>query len=183
MPDINEIISLPGSERGILSIILNSRDKILECETKNLYADHFSVPGHKMLYSAICHLYSRPDVGNLDSLVIYNTVTDQAARASIDALGGMTYIDTLIQSNVADNLNIYINHVRTCALKRIAYNMGTDIQNFVLQNNNPDASVEELFDYVQRRTLDLVLQNESQEEVYRMGTSAGERLQRSGGMI
>ena len=46
--DINQIISKPGSERSILSIILNNNDKIVECESNNLFAKHFSVPGIRL---------------------------------------------------------------------------------------------------------------------------------------
>lgn len=177
MPDvnINEIISRPGAERGILSIVLHDRDKIIECETQNLYADHFSVPGHQYLYSAICYLSGNPEVQNIDSLLIYNTVTDNVAKAAIDSLGGMSYIDSLIHSRVADNLRHYINDVRTCALKRMAYSLGSDIQSYVVEHGE-DTTVEELITDIQNRTLNLVLSSESEVEVYRFGSDTERRL-------
>jgi replicative DNA helicase len=178
MPDINinEIVSKPGSERAILSIILNNHDRIVDCESEDLYAEHFSVPGHQRLYSAICYLYSRPDVSSIDSLLVYNTISDAEARAEVDLLGGMAYIDSLIQSRIADNLSLYINHVRTCAIKRMAYNMGEDVKRIVLQNTDDSYSAEQLLEVIQQKTMDLVLQHEAQEEVYHMGDGAEERL-------
>jgi replicative DNA helicase len=172
--NINEVISRPGSERGILSIIVNNPDKILECEEFDLYSDHFSVPGHKNIYSAICYLYTNPDVQHIDALAIYNTITDPTSRQSVDELGGMAYIDSLIQSRVADNLRMYINQVRSSAIKRIAYNLGTNIQDLAINDNNE--SVEELVEEIQRRVLDLVITNEGESDVYHMGDDAEERL-------
>lgn len=177
MPEINinEIVSKPGSERGILSIILNDNDKIVECEGKNLYANHFSVPGHQVLYSAICYLYGREDITRIDSLAIYNTITDQEAKRSVDELGGMSYIDTLIQSRVIDNLDFYVNQVRNCALKRLAYEFGGQIQENILASDIDQPAIE-LLDQIQQATLDLVLENQEQSDVYRMGTETEEIL-------
>lgn len=179
MPDINinEVVSRPGSERGILGIILNNNDKILECEAKDLYANHFSVPGNQILYSAICYLYSREDITHIDSLVVYNTITDPEAKQSVDSLGGMSYIDSLIQSRVSDNLNYYITQVRNCAIKRLAYAFGAQIQEDVLESSL-DQPAEELLNRIQQNTLELVLQNEEESEVYEMGTDTEEVLRR-----
>jgi replicative DNA helicase len=176
MPNINELISRAGSERGILSIIVNNPDKILECEEQDLYADHFSVSGHKHIYSAVCYLYTNPDVQHIDALAVYNTITDPHSRTSVDELGGMAYIDSLIQSRVADNLRLYISQVRSAAIKRIAYNLGAEIQDLALNDQNE--SVEELMEEIQRRVLDLVISNEGESDVYHMGDSAEERLTR-----
>jgi replicative DNA helicase len=176
MPEvnINEIVVRPGSERAILSIILNNHDSILECENSNLFADQFGVPGHKYLYSGIAYLYTRGDVRNIDAMLLYNTITDTDARRAVDELGGISYIDGLIQSRIVNNLGIYINQVRASALKRLAYQMGADIQQTVLRDESEN--VEELLEDIQRRTLDLILNNETESEVYRMGTSLEERL-------
>jgi replicative DNA helicase len=176
MPDvnINEVICMPGSERGILSIILNNGDKILECETNELFAEHFSVPGHQYLYSAICYLYTQPAVTQIDSLLLYNTITDPSAKEAVNTLGGMQYIDSLMQGRIADNLLIYIEQVKTQALKRMIYNMGEEFKQMVLNDESND--IEEMLDSVQRKTIDLVLSSESEEEVYKMGDSAEDRL-------
>lgn len=173
--NIDEIICLPGSERAILSIVLNNPDKLLECEQENLFYQHFAVKGHQVIYSVICYLYSNENVRRIDAMLIYNTIEDANAKQSVDELGGMMYIEQLILSRSADNLKLYIKQVKNCALKRLAYNMGSDIQRLVLEDNID--STEELLETIQQKTLDLVLNNESQQEVYQMGTKLEARLQ------
>lgn len=172
---IEDIISKPGAERGILSIILHNKDRVIDCETEGIFSEHFSVKGNEYLYSAICYLSSNPDVHTIDSLLIYNTITDPEAKVAVDNLGGMQYIDTLIQSRVADNLRVYINQVRGCALKRTAYQLGIDIQGLVLRSDDSE-SVEELMNEIQQRTLNLILNGESTTEVYQFGTDTERRL-------
>jgi replicative DNA helicase len=173
--DINDIIIQPGSERAILSIILSNHDLILECENQDLYAEHFGVKGHRYIYSAIAFLYSQSNVDNIDAMLLYNTINDAEAKQAVDELGGMNYIDSLIQSRIVNNLNIYISQVKTCALKRLAYNMGADIQDIVLRDAY--STTEELLNAIQQKTLELILNNESEAEVYRMGTNLEQRLQ------
>jgi replicative DNA helicase len=176
MPDINinEIICRPGSERGILSIVLNNPLRVVDCEQKGLYAEMFSVMGHKYIYTAIIALCSQQEI-HLDSNVLYNSLADINARQAVDALGGIAYIDSLIESRVADNLSLYIEHVKASAIKRLAYNLGGDIQRYILDSPE-DATTDVVLDQVQRRVLDLVLENESRSEVYRMGERLEERL-------
>lgn len=174
--DINQIISKPGSERSILSIILNNNDKIIECESNNLFANHFSVPGHQVIYSVICYLYSREDINRIDSYAIYNSITDQEAKASVDELGGMGYIDTLMQSRASDNLVFYINQVRNCAMKRMAYQLGAQIQDMVTDLSNIDSPAEDIFERIQEQTNEIILENQEQSEVYLMGSTTEEIL-------
>lgn len=169
-------ISKPGSERAILSMVLADNDKLAECEQHDLYAAHFFVPGNQILYSAINYLYQRADISSIDSLVLYSTIEDPQAKAKVDELGGMGYIDALMQSTIMDNLGFYINQVRNCAIRRMAYDMGGDIQNTVI-NANPDTPVSELLNDIQQQTLNLVLQNEEDTEMYVMGQDTEDVLE------
>lgn len=165
--NINEVLCKPGSERGILSIVLANHDKILECEEQNLFAEHFAVEAHQFIYSAICYLYSNQSVNRIDAMLLYNTIQDPEAKEAVDAIGGMRYIDSLIQSRVQDNLRFYIKDVREMAIRRMAYNMGGRIQEMVLRDENRD--VEEILSEIQNHAITLSLSTESETEVYRMG--------------
>lgn len=177
MPDIpiEQIICKPSAERGILSIILNNKDKLLECVENNLYAEHFATEGHKTLYSVISYLSTNENVNIIDAMLVYNTITDTEAKKSVDDLGGMQYIDTLIQSRFADNLKLYISQVRSCAIKRLAYKMGEDIKTTVLEARE-EQTVEDILNVIQQKTLELVLDNEQKEEVHLMGDGTEEIL-------
>ena len=172
--NINEIICKPGSERAILSIVLNNPDKLLKCEEQSLYSEHFAIKGHQIIYSVLSYLYASEGVTKIDATLIYNTITDSNSKESIDSLGGLTYIEQLILSKNIDNLNIYIKQVRACAVKRLAYNMGADIQSIVMDETKEDT--EEIIESIQKKTLELMLNAQSKTEVYQMGTSLEDRL-------
>jgi replicative DNA helicase len=174
--NINDIIANPGAERAILSIILRDKNKIIDCESASLYSEHFAVEGHKRLYEVICYLAVNPNVRQIDSLLVYSTITDDTAKNSIDELGGMRYIDTLINARILDNITLYINIVRNCALKRMAYSLCNDIQNMIITNQ--EVEIEVLLNDIQQRTLSLILNNNSTNNVYRVGDSIEERLRR-----
>jgi replicative DNA helicase len=175
--NINEVIVNPGAERAILSIILRDKNRIVQCEAANLYAEHFAVEGHRTIYTAVCHLAVNPQVQNIDSLLIYSLIQDDAAKASIDSLGGMRYIDTLIGARIMDNINLYISMVRNCAIRRSAYNFGNDIQQLILNSNEND-SIDVILNNIQQQTLSLILNNNTSTNVYRVGESIQERLRR-----
>ena len=173
MPNANEIFANPGSERAILSIIFHHNEKLLECEEKGLYAEHFAISGHRYIYSAMAYLYTNPDINRIDSMVIYNTLQDDVAKRAIDELGGMTYLDTLFNARFVDNLKVYIKQVRGCALQKMTYDVGDEIKRIAMEQQ----PTSEMLERIQRATLDLVLDNEANtSEVYRMGSDAEERL-------
>jgi replicative DNA helicase len=87
----------------------------------------------------------------------------------------MQYIDNIIQSRVVDNLKLYIEQVRICAIKRLAYQMGEDIKTTVLEARE-EQGIEELLGIIQQKTLELVLNNEQTEEVHLMGDGTEEIL-------
>lgn len=173
--DINQLIVKPGSERAILSIVLNNKDKMLTCTEESLFAEHFAVEAHKIIYSVANYLCSQQDVNHIDALLVYNTINDTNAKQKVDDIGGMQYIDNLIQSSVADNLKLYIEQVRACAIKRLAYKMGEDIKLTILEAREEE-TVEEILDKIQQKTLELVLNHTTSEEVHRMGEGTEEVL-------
>ena len=67
----------------------------------------------------------------------------------------MRYIDSLIQSRVHDNLRFYIKDVRNMAIRRMAYNMGKEIQDIVLRDENRD--IEEILNEIQANAITLSL--------------------------
>ncbi len=174
MPRDLSSLSRPGSERAILSIITNDPDKIFECERLNLFAEHFFVPAHQYLYSAVAYLVQQ-NVNRIDSLLLYNVITDPNAKEAVDEIGGMEYIDAIIQSRVIDNLNIYVNQVRNCAIKRLAYKFGEEVQASVF-DSGIDEPVSDLLGKIQEMTLNLVLENEEETEVYLMGSETEDIL-------
>ena len=50
---LEEMIAYSGSERAILTIIMQNTDYILKCEELGLKKEHFSVKANRYIYSAI----------------------------------------------------------------------------------------------------------------------------------
>ncbi len=173
--DISKIISKPGSERAVLSIILRYPDKIVDCETSGVKSDHFSVPGHKFLYSIICFLYTNPEINNIDALVIYNSIRQPNVKEAIDELGGLDYVESLFSADISDNLSYYVKEVKDLYTKREVYSMSKKLQTGILQDKYESADL--LITDLQNKTLEMAMGSEDSSEVYRMGTDAERVLQ------
>ena len=173
--DINKVISKPGSERAILSIILRYPDKIVECESNNLKSDHFSVDGHRYLYSIICFLYTNPEINSIDALLIYTSIRQPNVKTAVDELGGLEYIESLFNAEISDNLSYYVKEIKDLYTKREIYTMSKNLQSGILQNKYESADI--LITDLQNKTLEVAVESESSDEVYRMGSDTERVLQ------
>lgn len=169
---IKDILTNSSAERGIISILLKNIDSLTVCSAENLYYEHFSIKANQTLYSVICYL-AEQGTKHFDSNIIYSTIQDDKALEELNEFGGREYIDTLIQSTVImDNLSLYIKQVKETSLKRFVHKLGEDIQKDVI--NTKDTS--EMLNGVQKRILDIILDNDNNSEVYKFGTGTFERL-------
>lgn len=177
MPNINEIIAKPGIERATLTVLLRNKNKVIEASADNLYSEHFSVKGHQIIYSVLVMLSQSSDVNVFDSILIYNAINEPKAKASIDDLGGMEYIDMLMVSPVADNLSFYIAQLKEAQLLRMTYLLADDVQKQILEEGE-NSSAEEILQKLQEKILDVSLQQGDTQEVKKFGETTRERLRR-----
>lgn len=171
----NELINKIGIERMVLSIIMKDKDKILECCSDNLFAEHFSNKVNQTLYSVCVYLSQQENINRLDSMLIYNTIQDPQCKEDIDRMGGMEYIDALFASSVSDNLSYCIKQLKETSVLRQIYDFAEDVQGEVLRQED---NLEELITGIQERILNISIQNGEDVEVNRLGSTTEERLRR-----
>ena len=86
----------PGSERGIISICLKNNDKLLDVEEAGILPHHFGVPANRYIYIAMQYLFSKKQTPT--PISIMEVITSEAGKKSIDEIGGMTYVASLLVS-------------------------------------------------------------------------------------
>lgn len=171
--NITEIISQPGSERAILSICLNQPEKIIEVEGFGIRPDHFAIEAHRYIYMAVGFLYNRSE--GIDPLSVYNVLSDQTARAALETIGGMEYVDSLVQAPVSSNISLFCEQVKRSYSLRQIYDLVDRTKDELLRNpDNVDA--QNLLSDLEQRVIEISLNNEVVDGVYQMGQDAEERF-------
>jgi replicative DNA helicase len=159
----------PGSERNIISICLKESDRIMEVESENIFAEHFSVPGHKYLYMAMMYLYSKKIKPTAMSLM--EVLSDQQAKDAVNELGGLEYVTMMSESNVPpENMKIFIEKLKQSYTRRTLYNVAKETMSFVLSDKAEILNPAELVSYIEEKIGDLAVNTTSSDEVYKMGT-------------
>lgn len=165
----------PGSERNIISICLKESDKIIEVESENIFAEHFSVPGHKYLYMAMMYLYSKKIKPT--AMALLEVLSDQQAKDAVNELGGLEYVSTMAESNVpSENLKIFIEKVKQSYTRRVLYQVAKDTMEFVLSDKAEVLNPVELVSFTEGKIADLAVNTTSGDEVYKMGNDTEEVL-------
>ncbi|MGL4774511.1 MAG: replicative DNA helicase [Clostridium sp.] len=172
MPNINDIISNPSAERAILSIIFRNVDKLIECSSGNLFAEHFANKIHSTLYSVVCYL-AEEGVTAFDTETIYSTIKNEELILELNNVGGRDYIQALLQSQIIqDNLNLYIKLVKECSFKRLVYNLGNELQESVITTEDTSRLLTE----AQKKIMEIALEGQTDKDEYLVGSTALQRL-------
>ena len=168
---MNEEIFNASAERGILSIILQDVDAVIQCSEEGLFYQHFYIPVNKNLYSIICYLVEE-GIQKFDSNIIYSAIRDDGIRETIDKVGGRRYIDTLLVSNVIpDNLKTYIKQVKECDKRRRLCALAEALKKECIEEDDITLLMED----AQKKIFELTEDN-SNTEVKKVGDSLIERL-------
>lgn len=157
----------PGSERNLISICLKNSDRIIDIEGEDVFPEHFSVPAHRYIYSAMLYLKSR----NTEPVPMAITeVLSGKALDEVEKLGGLEYLMLLQESNIPeDNVKFFIDKVKQSYTRRMLYNISTDVKDFVLDDEAETLNPQELIGYAERKVTDLSVNTSSNQEVYKMG--------------
>lgn len=169
-----ELISNPSAERAILTLCIKNIDNLIECNTNDLFSDHFSIKANSYIYTAICYLVESENVKNIDSNVLYTVLsTNSKATEELEKLGGMSYVDNLCQSYVnEENLNVFIKQVKENSSKRMLFGLAEDLKKEVFTEKH----INEILDDAQKKILGLMLESTNEEKVYKVGSTLRERL-------
>lgn len=165
----------PGSERNLISICLKDSDKLIDVETSEIYAEHFSVPGHKYIFVAMMYLYSK-DIKPTPMSILEVLSNDQSKKA-VETLGGLEYLTILNETNIpSNNINIFIDKIKQSYTRKSLLNISQNITNFVLSDKAEVLNPSELINYAESQISDLLINTTSTELVYKMGNKTEEIL-------
>lgn len=165
----------PGSERNLLAICLKETDKIIDVETAEISAEHFSVPGHKYIFMAMMYLYSKKVKPT--PMAIIEVLSNDKAKKAVDELGGLEYLIILEESNIStDNLKIFIEKIKQSYTRKILYNIADNIHSFVLSDKAEVLNPSELIYYAEKQLNDLSVNTTTINEIYKMGDATEEVL-------
>ena len=158
----------PGSERNLISICLKESDKIIDVESAEVFAEHFSVPGHKYIFMAMMYLYSKKIKPT--PMAIIEVLNNDKAKKSVDELGGLEYLTILEESNIsADNLSIFIEKLKQSYTRRVLLDIASNVKDFVLSDSAEVLNPSELINYAEKQLNDLAVNSTTSNEVYKMG--------------
>lgn len=165
---VDDLAFSPGSERNLLAICLKEADRIIDVETSEVAAEHFTVPGHKYVFMAMMYLYHKRI--NPTPMAILEVLSNDKAKKSVDALGGLEYLTLLEETTVPpDNLPIFIEKVKQSYTRRMLYGISEDVKTFVLSDKAEVLNPSELIGYAEKQLTDLSVNSTSSSEVYKMG--------------
>lgn len=160
----------PGSERNLISICLKNNDKLIDVESSEVFAEHFSVPGHKYVFMAMMYLYSK----NIKPtpMTVMEVLSSNQAKKSVEALGGLEYLTIMEEAIIPpDNLPIFIEKIKQSYTRRMLLNISDNVKSFVLSDKAEVLNPSELINYVETKIADLSVNASSAENVYKMGNA------------
>lgn len=166
------LINKPGLERAILSIIVKDKDKIIECYSDGVYAEHFSVKANQIIYSVCVFLAQREEVERLDHITIYNTMGDESKKI-IDEIGGLDYLEALFVSSINSNLSFHIKELKMIARKRQIYEIMEQVKNDIIEGK----SDEEVLVKLEEDLYNVSINDGDDIEVNKVGSGLRGRLQ------
>ena len=169
---LEEMIAYSGSERAILTIIMQNTDYILKCEELGLKKEHFSVKANRYIYSAIAYLVGQ-GYTRVDGVAIINSL-DTKGKEALNEIGGIEYIDLLMMSEIySDTLGMYVDKVVKAYKRRNIYYLCENTKERMLDD---DVNLPVLLNSVQDSLLGMSLDNSDVGRVYKMGDRLADRL-------
>ena len=169
---LEEMIAYSGSERAILTIIMQNTDYILKCEELGLKKEHFSVKANRYIYSAIAYLVGQ-GYTRVDGVAIINSL-DTKGKEALNEIGGIEYIDLLMMSEIySDTLGMYVDKVVNAYKRRNIYSLCENTKERMLDD---DVNLPVLLNSVQDSLLGMSLDNNDVGRVYKMGDRLADRL-------
>lgn len=151
----------------MISICLKSNEKLVEVEGEDVFPEHFGVPAHRMIYSAMLYLMSKQT--KPVPMAIMEVLTGDS-RQEVEEFGGLDYLLTLQESNIPeDNVSLFVEKVKQNYTRRQLYNISDDVKRFVLSDGAEVLNPTELISHAETQINDLAVNSTSNTEVYKMG--------------
>lgn len=170
------IINNPNSERSLLSLCLNNADLLVEVESNEVYSQHFTIPAHRHIFTAMMYIYSK---GTKPSpLSIMEVITDKKAKEEIENFGGLSYIEDMSLMEIdKSNLKIFCAKIKQTYARKELYDVCETAKNFMLSDESEKLNPSELVGQIENKLTDIANSAINETSVYKMGTDLQQRLE------
>ena len=170
------IINNPNSERSLLSLCLNNADLLVEVESNEVYSQHFTIPAHRHIFTAMMYLYSK---GTKPSpLSIMEVITDKKAKEEIENFGGLSYIEDMSLMEIdKSNLKIFCAKIKQTYARKELYDVCETAKNFMLSDESEKLNPRELVGQIENKLTEIANSAINETSVYKMGTDLQQRLE------
>ena len=148
---------------------------MIDVESADIFAEHFSTPGHKYIFMAMSYLFSKKIKPT--PMAIMEVLNGEQSKSSVEELGGLEYVIILEESNIpADNLPIFIEKIKQSYTRRMLLEISDNVKNFAISDKAEVLNPMELISYAENKLNDLAVSQSTTDEVYKMGNDTEEVL-------
>lgn len=147
---------------------MRNPEKLIECESQELFAEHFGVPANKYIYMAMLYLYTK----NIKPtpIAISEVITDSKAKEELEKIGGLEYLTLLTEGNKFDDeVTIYIKKIKQAHMRRTICDICDETIEEMLSDDSEKLNPQELVSKLENKIIDLSVQNTNTTEIYKMG--------------
>ena len=170
------IINNPTSERSLISLCLNNADLFVDVENNEVYSQHFTIPAHRHIFTAMMYLYSK---GIKPSpLSIMEVITDKKAKEEIENFGGISYIEDMTLMDIdKSNLKIFCEKVKQTYARKELYDVCEKAKTFMLSDESEKLNPGELVGQIENKITEIANSAINETTVYKMGSDLQARLE------
>lgn len=170
------IINNPTSERSLLSLCLNNADLLVEVEGAEVFSQHFTIPAHRHIFTAMMYLYSKGITPTPISII--EVITDKKAKEEIEEFGGLSYIEDMTLMDIdKSNLKIFCKKIKQTYARKEIYDICENTKNFMLSDESKTLNPSELVGIVESKITEIACNTVNENGVHKMGNGLKERLE------
>lgn len=170
--ELNMKIHRSGSERAVLTLCMKNPKKIVECVAKGLEPKMFAVEAHKYIFMAIQYLTSNEK--SVDPVAIMNVFSSEKIIQELEGIGGIEYLDAMLDARMSGNVELYVEHIMQSALRREIYQRADMVRARVLEDE--DTPLIELAQQIENEFREVGNAFNKSSIAYKMGDTLGARL-------
>lgn len=171
------LINNPTAERSLISLCLKNADLLIDVENNEVYSQHFTIPAHRHIFTAITYLYSKG--AKPSPLSIMEVITSKEAKESIEEFGGLSYIEDMTLMDIDEsNINILCDKIKQTYIRKELYNIAEKSKNFMLSDESEKLNPLELVSQIEDKIIEVANNTVNETNVYKMGTDLEERLKK-----
>lgn len=175
MNDIH-IINNPNAERSLISICLKNPDLLIEVESNEVYSQHFTIPVHRYIFTAMMYLYSKGIKPSAISII--EVITEKKAKEEIEKFGSLAYIEDMSLMDIdKSNLKIFCEKIKQTYARKELYDVCETAKNFMLSDESEKLNPSELVGQIENKITEIANSAINETSVYKMGTDLEQRLE------